>query len=205
MMPPHDRPDCRLFRLGYAAAGYVPVIERRILQRKRWEACGSTAVHLTFSSSSCARIHGVELVSIRRFLLALVILGVVATTADLLLLGHYEDTNQQIPLALNALAVAIIAWQLALRSRASVRAFQAIMLAFVLAALVGSYLHYRGNLDFQLEIDPSQSRWELFGKVMRAKAPPALAPGAMAQIGLIGLIFAYRHPSLRRDSDATGD
>ena len=127
------------------------------------------------------------------------------TTADLLLLGHHEDWNQQIPLALNALAIASIAWQLAFRTHASVRAFQAIMLAFVLAALVGSYLHYRGNLDFQLEIDASQTRWELFGKVMRAKAPPALAPGAMAQIGLIGLIYAHRHPALARDSDATGD
>lgn len=204
-MPSCDVRCFRRFRAGRRVAGYVPVIEKRFLQRNPTPVCGSAAVRVTLSSRACARIHLVELAAIRRFLLALVILGVVMTTADLLLLGHHEDVSQQIPLALNALAIAIIVWHLTVRNRASVRAFQAIMLAFVLAALVGSYLHYRGNLDFQLEIDASQSGWELFGKVMRAKAPPALAPGAMAQVGLIGLIFAHRHPSLHRESDTTGE
>jgi hypothetical protein len=70
------------------------------------------------------------------------------------------------------------------------------MLFFLASAAIGVGLHYSGNLEFQLDIDPSQSRWELFKKVMHAKAPPAIAPGAMAQLGLLGLIYAYRHPAL---------
>jgi hypothetical protein len=57
------------------------------------------------------------------------------------------------------------------------------------------FLHYQGNVEFQMEIDPTQHGSELFWKVMRAKAPPALAPGLMAQLGLLGLIYAFRHPS----------
>jgi hypothetical protein len=51
--------------------------------------------------------------------------------------------------------------------------------------------------EFQLEIDPSLPRWELFKKVMRAQAPPALAPGVMMQLGLVGLVALYRHPTLK--------
>jgi len=35
------------------------------------------------------------------------------------------------------------------------------------------------------------STWELVQKVMRAKAPPVLAPGMMLQFGLLGLAYAY--------------
>jgi hypothetical protein len=50
-------------------------------------------------------------------------------------------------------------------------------------------------------MDPTQSSWTLFTKVMTAHAPPALAPGVMAQLGLLGLIYTYQHPALvGRDS-----
>lgn len=137
---------------------------------------------------------------IRRLLLALVLLAIMATTAELLLLGHYEDNAQWIPLALNAIAVPVFGWHLVRSNRASVRSIQVVMLGFVVAGLVGIYLHYQGNLQFQLEIDPSTDGWELFKKVVQAKAPPALAPAAMAQSGLLGLILTYRHPALDRDS-----
>lgn len=137
----------------------------------------------------------------RRLLRVVLFLGLILVGAELLLVGHYEDARQRIPLALMLLGMASLVWQTSTGSQASLRCFQATMVLFLLAAPVGMALHYRGNLEFQLEIDASQSRWELFKKVVRAKAPPPLAPGAMAQIGLIGLIYAYRYPG----ADAPGD
>ena len=32
----------------------------------------------------------------------------------------------------------------------------------------------------------------------RAPLAPALAPSALAQLGLLGLLYTYRHPALRR-------
>jgi len=55
-------------------------------------------------------------------------------------------------------------------------------------------LHYRGSMEFQLEVNPELAGLELFLKVVRAKAPPALGPGAMIQLGLLGLAYAYRYP-----------
>jgi hypothetical protein len=148
-------------------------------------------------------------ITIRRLLFALVSLAIIGTSVDLLLLAHYEDTPQLIPLALNAIAAVTLCWHLATSSPASVRSIQAIMIAFVVAGIVGIYLHYQGNLEFQIEMDPSRSRWELFKKVVQAKAPPALAPATMAETGLLGLIFAYRHPALGHESGrsqpGTGD
>jgi hypothetical protein len=144
--------------------------------------------------------------ALRRLLLFLVILGILVTTIDLLLLKHYEDRFQLPPLALNTIAGITFVWFMAGESRASLRAIQLLMVVFVLAGLAGVYLHFQGNLEFQLEIDPSQSRWELFKKVMRATAPPALAPPVLAYLGLLGLVFSYRHPALnsRPDADEPG-
>lgn len=141
--------------------------------------------------------------TVRRLLLALLTFGIVATAVDLILLDHYEDVRQTIPLALDAVAVVAIGWYAIGGGAASIRALQVVMVMFVIAGAVGVYLHYQGNLEFQLEISPDQEAWTLFWKVMRAKAPPALAPGAMAQLGLLGLIFAYRHPALTSRPDAS--
>jgi hypothetical protein len=33
-------------------------------------------------------------------------------------------------------------------------------------------------------------------KSITSKAPPALAPAAMIQMGLLGLLYTYKHPAL---------
>jgi hypothetical protein len=72
------------------------------------------------------------------------------------------------------------------------------MLLVMLAGGVGILLHYQGNAEFQLDVNPDLAGWALFAKVLHSKAPPALAPGVMAQLGLLGLIYTFRHPALRR-------
>ena len=137
---------------------------------------------------------------LRRLLLALLVIGLIVTGVDLVLLNHYEDVWQLIPLMLIAFGLVVVVWHLVARSGASIRALQMVMLLFVAGGAAGVVLHYRGNMAFQLEMDPTQDRWTLFNKVIRAKAPPAMAPSAMAQLGLVGLIYAFRHPALDSSS-----
>jgi hypothetical protein len=61
----------------------------------------------------------------------------------------------------------------------------------VLAGFVGVAAHFHGSAEYQLELDPDMSTWDLVEKVMRAKAPPVLAPGMMLQLGLLGLAYVY--------------
>ena len=114
---------------------------------------------------------------LRRLLLAVLTLGLLGTGAELVAFDHFEDVWQAIPIGLILVALAVVFWNATAVSPASVRAMQLLMGAFVAAGLLGIYLHYVGNLEFQLEMDPSQSRWALFTNVIQAKAPPSLAPG----------------------------
>src|SRR5688572_3224248 len=108
---------------------------------------------------------------LRRLLLALLIIGLAVTGLDLVLLNHYEDVWQLIPLILIAFGLVTVFWHVVARSATSVRAVQILMVLFVIAGAAGVVLHYRGNMEFQLEMDPSQDRWTLFNKVIRATAP----------------------------------
>lgn len=134
--------------------------------------------------------------SLRSLLLALICLGIAGLTTELLLLNHFEDAWQLVPLVLLAQGASAVVWQLLAPTAISTRYFQLTMALMAVAGVAGIVLHYRGNLEFQLEIDATQSSWDLFRKVIHAKAPPALAPGAMTQLGLLGLVYTFRHPAL---------
>jgi hypothetical protein len=141
------------------------------------------------------------LASLRRWLLALVAFGLCGTLVELVLLGHYEDSWQLVPLFLIPFALVAVATQFRARSAGSVYLLRVAMTALIVAGVLGAVLHYRGNLEFQLEMDRTQSRWQIFSKAIRAKTPPALAPGVMAQLGLLGLLSTYRHASTGRRTD----
>lgn len=144
----------------------------------------------------------------RRSLLALLVLGLSGIGVELVLFKHYEDALQVIPLALIAMTFVTVGWHLADGRAAPLRTLQVIMGLIVMAGMVGLITHYRGNIEFQLEVDPTLHGWPLFVKAIHAKAPPALAPGSMSQLGLLGLLYTYRHPALASRRGAvttTGD
>jgi hypothetical protein len=131
------------------------------------------------------------LLVIRRILLGILLIGLVGMGTELLFLQHDEGATQLIPLVLIALALVTIAWHAAQGGRASLGMIQVTMVLFIAAGPLGMYLHYRANVAFQREVDPSITGQALFWKAVTAKTPPALAPGSMSQLGLIGLAYAY--------------
>src|SRR5215213_551121 len=132
----------------------------------------------------------------RRLLLAILLIGMIGTAVELLLLDHDEDLTQLIPLVLLGLGVGAALWNAAARSRGSVLTVQIVMVLFLASGLLGVYFHYAANVEFQHEMDPALTGMTLWWKVLRAKAPPALAPATMVQLGLIGLAYAYRQPAM---------
>ena len=132
---------------------------------------------------------------LRRILLALVLLGTVGLALELLLLEHYESPWQWAPLVLLGAALLAGGVLAARPSGAAVRLFQGAMALCVVAGALGVYLHYRGNVEFELERDPVRRGLALFWEAIRG-ATPALAPAALAQLGLLGLAYTFRHPAL---------
>lgn len=133
----------------------------------------------------------------RLALLAILLAGSIGLAFELILLEHTEETKQWIPLVLLGLA-AIQSLALLWRpQRALVQAFRLTMLAFLVAGALGVWFHYSGNVEFELERTPDLGGLELI-KASLGGAFPSLAPGAMIQLGLIGLLYTFRHPLTQR-------
>lgn len=135
---------------------------------------------------------------LRRVLLLIVAVGALGLMAELFLLEHFEEWTQWIPFVVlgpSLLGCAL----LALRPTSPlVRAFRWVMATTIVTGVVGIWLHFAGNRAFEIEMDASQGGWLLVWHSLRG-ATPALAPGAMVQLGLIGLLYTWRHPALTRE------
>lgn len=146
------------------------------------------------------RTESATIVFMRRVLMAVLLLGLVGTEAELLLLKHFEHAWQVAPLALIGVALVVMAWLAVRPARASLRTFQAVMALFVASGGGGVWLHYRGNIEWEMERAPGVAGLELFRLAVMG-ATPTLAPGTMLQLGLIGLLYTYRHPSFAGDAE----
>lgn len=142
--------------------------------------------------------------SFRQLLLVVVVIGIVGLEVELALLRHADSLTQWIPhLSLMAgfLTTAAVYFRPGPRT---LRTFQVLMFIYLLVGAWGVYLHLQGNVEFALERDPSLSGAKLIWKALRG-ATPALAPGALAQLGLLGLLYAYKHPASGTASTAQAE
>jgi hypothetical protein len=132
--------------------------------------------------------------SLRNYVFAIIVVGIIGLLVELLLIEHTETTIQWIPLVVLLLGLASCAW-LALRpGPASMQTFKAVMAVFIVSGVAGLYFHYAGNVEFALERDSTLSGAGLVWKALRG-ATPALAPGALAQLGLLGVAYSYTEPN----------
>jgi hypothetical protein len=129
----------------------------------------------------------------RPVLFFILLIGILGTGVELLLLEHVEDVWQLVPIVLIVLSLVVLIRHTRRRSAATARAFRGVMALFVLSGMVGVWLHYQGNMEFELEMYPSMHGLELFREAMMG-ATPSLAPGTMIQLGLLGFVYAFRQP-----------
>lgn len=132
---------------------------------------------------------------IRRGLLALLAFGCVGLLGELVILEHYEELNQYAPLVLLSLTVLTIIWHWIDGGRRSLRTLQVIAIFLVFSGVLGMYFHFTGNIEATKEFEPDLAGLPFWVDVIRGAAP-SLAPGTMVQFGLLGLLYAYRHPAL---------
>lgn len=134
---------------------------------------------------------------LRRIFLALAALGVVGTTVELILIGHYEGIAQWLPLILLGLtALGLVAVTTKPTSR-TLQLFRLLMVIVAGSSLAGIYFHLHGNLEFIGETKPNLEGFALFWKAIQGGVP-LLAPGVMAQVGFLGLAATFRHPALKK-------
>ena len=132
-----------------------------------------------------------ELLTIRRVILGVLLLGMAGLLVELFLLAHYEDFKQWIPLAVLAAGICALALEYFHRRLWTLTVVQLMMAALILIGLLGVYFHFMGSREFQLEMDPTMGTGSLVWHVLRAKSPPTLSPGTLVQMGILGLGYAY--------------
>lgn len=136
-------------------------------------------------------------ISVLRAMLAVILaIGMLGTVLELVLLKHVGDFWQLVPVVLIGLALVQLAWYGVTRSRTALRSIRAMMVLFFLSGGIGVFLHVNVNMEDGRESNPSLTRKELYQEALMGSTP-ALAPGTMVQLALIGLAFVFRHPGLR--------
>ena len=129
----------------------------------------------------------------RQLLIAVFLFGAIGVGLELILLEHTEEAWQWVPIVLLGTSIPTAAVLVFKPSRAVIRLFTFIMVLFIGAGGIGLIQHFRGNIEFELEMYASRGGWELFWEALKG-ATPTLAPGTMTLLGLMGIIYTFRHP-----------
>jgi hypothetical protein len=123
-------------------------------------------------------------------LLLILVLGLLGTLGELVLLRHWGGVREIIPFVLVVVAVPVLIWNLATESPSSRTIFQVTMVAFLMAGVAGSWFHFTANIGHEQESNPGLA----LGAAVRLAiggSTPTLAPGALIELGLVGLLLAF--------------
>ena len=130
--------------------------------------------------------------TLRRAIVAVYLIGLAGTAADLLLIGHVEEWTQLAPLLVMAPAFAAGIWwgiTIDLHSRT---VFQMTIAVLMFTGAVGLWFHFQGNVEFEREVSPTLGGFPFYWKALQGGSPPSLAPGTLIHLGLIGLISTFK-------------
>lgn len=129
----------------------------------------------------------------------------VASAAELVLVGHYEDLTQQVPFGLcGAGLVALLALRYAPRP-GTVKMVRWIMGAVALGGFLGLYKHAAGNWAFAREVQPGAASGTLVWDALSG-GNPLFAPGILLLAAFLAAAATWAHPSLEHTTrTASGD
>ena len=119
-----------------------------------------------------------------------------AALAELVLVAHYEDLVQRVPLGLCALGLVVL---LALRyapRRVTIRATRWVMGAVAVGSLLGIYKHFAGNWAFAREVQPHAPTGALLWKALEG-GNPLFAPGILLLGAVLATAATWAHPALK--------
>lgn len=154
-----------------------------------------------------------ETSALRNSVIVVAAIGIAGLAAELVIERHWGTAVRFVPwLALAALAWAVLRLWRGPTPR-QVRAARVIAVAALAAAALGIALHINENytagpLDQRYSLvwdamSEPQRWWAAFSKSLGPA--PTFAPGALALIGLLVLVAAQRHPTMRGDARPPGE
>ena len=129
----------------------------------------------------------------RLSLLLLLLFGTSGALIELVLIGHFEDRAQWVPMVLLTIGLVLGGWLAVQPTSAwTVRALLAVAWLQVGGGILGIYFHLKSNIEFELEMNPNAETMDLAWDTLSG-AMPALAPGAVTFLGLLGILVARQY------------
>ena len=129
---------------------------------------------------------------LRALLLAVLLFNIVGILAELFLLDHIEGFWQWTPVVVMIFSVLTVGATLVRSNPLNIFFLKLSMALFILTGSIGVGLHYLGNMEFEREMYPSITGWQLIWESLRG-ATPVLAPGTMVGLGLLGLVCTRKN------------
>ncbi len=133
---------------------------------------------------------------LRRLLIGLAVFMVVGTLGELIVIEHYQQTEQYFPIVMSVVALLALGAASIRPQRWTLLALRAVMIALGLVSLLGLYYHVTGNFTFELEIRPNATLGDVFLDALGG-ANPLLAPGVLGIAAVLALASTYYHPALK--------
>jgi len=133
----------------------------------------------------------------RRFLLWVTAGLFLGTPVELLLTEHTNGLEQRIPFLLCLVGLVAVASALRMPGRRTLLTLRGAMIGVGGGALYGIYAHLSHNVEFELEIRPSEGLGDVLWDALQG-ASPLLAPGILALAALLGVAATFWHPALRQ-------
>ena len=124
----------------------------------------------------------------RKILAAAFIFMLMGTAMELYLLDHYEDLQQLIPLVCIGVSILLMAAVSFRRTSLLTRGFMATLILTGLSGVYGTFLHLQANYEFEQEMKPGATARDWLVESFSG-ALPALAPGSMIALALIGYSY----------------
>ena len=124
----------------------------------------------------------------KQLIIAALLFMMVGTVLELHLLDHYEDTQQLIPMLCIGASIIALVVLLFHRAKWTIGLYKLFLGLTALSGIYGTFLHLQANYEFEVEMKPTAKAWDLLVESLSG-ALPALAPGSMIVLALIGYSY----------------
>jgi len=106
----------------------------------------------------------------------------------LYLLDHYEDSWQLIPILSVGTTLVTLLILFFKKTTKVVNLFKAVLILTALSGVYGVYLHLQSNFEFEQDMKPTASFWQLITDSLSG-ALPTLAPMSLVVLACIGYSY----------------
>ena len=129
-----------------------------------------------------------ETYRLKKVLVLALLFMMIGSLLELYLLDHYEDSWQLIPILSVGTTLVTLLILFFKKTTKVVNLFKAVLILTALSGVYGVYLHLQSNFEFEQDMKPTASFWQLISESISG-ALPTLAPMSLVVLACIGYSY----------------